>query len=304
MKKIFFLIFMFVAVNSYSKIIDGIAAIVNNSIIPISDVNYSIKPYEEKIKFAKLSNTEKIKALKKIKEKVLDNLIDNKLIELKGEELGYKVSDKEVENLISNILREQHITLSQLKEVLAQSNVTFAYYKEKLRGEILRARVVNAFVKSKINIPKEEIEAYMKKHKPKEGKEKFHIAQVFLKNEDKEKIDTILEMLKTKSFAEVAKEFSQGPMKDKGGDLGYFKRGEMLPVIEKVVLKMKKGEIKVVKSRLGTHIIKLVDFIQRKVDQRQEYLKAEQALKNAKLKEKLSEWLKELRENAVIVKKL
>ena len=304
LKKVFVILFIFLSVNGYSKIIDGIAAIVNDKIIPISDVLYSMKPYEEKIKFAKLTKAEKFKALKKIREKVLDNLIDNKLIEIKGEEMGYKVTDKEVDNVISNILREQHVTLSQLKEVLAQTNVSYHYYREKLRGEILRARVVNDFVKSKIKIPREEIENYLKKHKPKAGKEKFHIAQIFLKQANESKIKEILELLKEKDFGEVAKEYSEGPYKDKGGDLGFFKKGEMLPTIEKVVVKMKKGDVQVVKTDSGIHIIKLLDVYEHKVDMRRAYAKAEQALKNKILKKELTKWLKQLREKAVIVKKL
>ena len=78
----------------------------------------------------------------------------------------------------------------------------------------------------------------------------------------------------------------------------------MMQVIEKKVLKMKKGEIAVVKSNIGVHIIKLIEFKSHKTDEKKAYKEAEQILKNKKLKEKLTEWLKELRNKAVIVKKL
>jgi peptidyl-prolyl cis-trans isomerase SurA len=302
-KAIFILIFLLSANLGYGKIVDGIAAIVNDHIIYISELNYALIPYIKKMDAAKLSTTEKMKALKNIREKVLDNLINNKLIELKGEELGYKVSDKEVEQVIQNILNEQHITINDLKEALAEENVPFKAYFEKLRKEILRARVVNYFVRNKIIISKEEIEDYIKKHPVKSDDIKFHIAQIFLKNDDQTKIDTILEALQNKPFEEVAKEYSEGPFKDKGGDLGIFKKGEMMPEIEKNLLTMKEGEVKVVKTPSGVHIIKLIKIIKPKIDKKLLYKQAENILKSKKMEKELNKWLKELRAKAVIVKK-
>lgn len=60
-------------------------------------------------------------------------------------------------------------------------------------------------------------------------------------------------------FAELAKKYSQDPgSKDKGGDLGYFKRGDMVKPFEDAVSKMKVGQISgLVDSSFGFHIIKL-----------------------------------------------
>ena len=64
-----------------------------------------------------------------------------------------------------------------------------------------------------------------------------------------------------KDFAELAKKYSEGPTKTKGGDLGYFKKGQMVPAFDKTVFEdLKVGEISdLVKTRFGYHIIKLWD---------------------------------------------
>ena len=59
-------------------------------------------------------------------------------------------------------------------------------------------------------------------------------------------------------FAAIAKEFSEGPTKARGGDLGFFAKGRMVPDFEKAAFAMKIGEIsKPVKTRFGWHIIKV-----------------------------------------------
>jgi peptidyl-prolyl cis-trans isomerase D len=61
-------------------------------------------------------------------------------------------------------------------------------------------------------------------------------------------------------FAKLAKEYSEGPTAQKGGDLGYFSAGRMAKPFEVASFKMKKGEIsELVRTRFGYHIIKVED---------------------------------------------
>jgi peptidyl-prolyl cis-trans isomerase D len=79
--------------------------------------------------------------------------------------------------------------------------------------------------------------------------------------EVKKKAGEILEKArKGENFAELAKEYSEGPSKDKGGDLGYFSAGQMVKPFEEAAFKMKPGEISdLVRTPFGYHIIKAED---------------------------------------------
>ncbi|MHB8668878.1 MAG: SurA N-terminal domain-containing protein [Burkholderiales bacterium] len=77
----------------------------------------------------------------------------------------------------------------------------------------------------------------------------------------KKKAEDLLAQLRAApdKFAELAKKYSQDPgSKDNGGDLGYFKRGDMVKSFDDAVFKMKVGQISgIVDSSFGFHIIKL-----------------------------------------------
>lgn len=59
-----------------------------------------------------------------------------------------------------------------------------------------------------------------------------------------------------KSFEELAKDFSLCPSSARGGDLGEFPRGRMVPAFEKALLKLSPGEVSPpVKTQFGYHLI-------------------------------------------------
>ncbi len=72
----------------------------------------------------------------------------------------------------------------------------------------------------------------------------------------------VLSMAKAgKDFAELARQYSEGPTAEKGGDLGFFGRGRMVKPFDDAVFGMNKGEIRgPVRTQFGFHIIKVEDI--------------------------------------------
>lgn len=108
-----------------------------------------------------------------------------------------------------------------------------------------------------------EIEEYYEKQKEDYRiPEKIRVRHILIKEEREgasEKIKEIKRRLKEgEDFEKLAKEFSQCPSKEKGGDLGFFKKGDMVPEFERAAFGLKTGQIsRPVRSRFGYHIIKL-----------------------------------------------
>jgi len=106
------------------------------------------------------------------------------------------------------------------------------------------------------------------------------------------------------AFATRAKEMSQGPSASKGGDLGWFRRGQMVAAFEKASFALKVGEVSgVVTSPFGLHIIRVIG--KRHIDPnsfeaRQDQIK--QALSNAEMQTQVPRWLASLKAKSVITK--
>jgi peptidyl-prolyl cis-trans isomerase D len=127
--------------------------------------------------------------------------------------------------------------------------------------------------KGGINVSEKEIQSFYEYNneaysQPKQVKARhilFKLAEDALKEaEDKVKKaaeEVLAKARQGENFAELAGEYSQGPTKAKGGDLGYFKKGQMMPAFEEAAFKMKKDEISdLVRTQFGYHIIKVEDI--------------------------------------------
>jgi peptidyl-prolyl cis-trans isomerase C len=94
--------------------------------------------------------------------------------------------------------------------------------------------------------------------------EEVHARHILVESEALAK-DLRDKITKGEDFVKLAKEHSKDPgSKDDGGDLGYFGRGQMVPVFEETAFKLAKGEVSApVQSQFGWHIVKLEDRRQR-----------------------------------------
>ncbi|OIQ00614.1 MAG: hypothetical protein AUK35_01825 [Zetaproteobacteria bacterium CG2_30_46_52] len=107
------------------------------------------------------------------------------------------------------------------------------------------------------------------------------------------------------AFAVRAKELSQGPSASRGGDLGWFKRGQMVGAFDEVVFAMQPGETsKVVTTQFGLHVIRLIEKRTINPNAFEAHKdNIERLLMDAELQQQVPRWMNELKDKATIVYK-
>lgn len=177
---------------------------------------------------------------------------------------------------------KEEASLEKLQKVLGEVKVSKASAEETLKMKNAGAKVSAAsFDKEEntkyLDISNKEVSEFLKEEKNvklakslfENMKSEFNkpaqlkASHILIPAQDKEgekKIKAIRKKVNARNFAEMARKESKGPSAKKGGDLGWFEKGSMVPEFEKVAFDLKKGEIsRPVKTQFGWHIILLED---------------------------------------------
>jgi peptidyl-prolyl cis-trans isomerase SurA len=299
---------------SHATRINGIAAIVNDDIITFRDV---IRESQPVIQDAQKKGMLDDKARHELRMMVLNRLIEKLLTEQMVKELRIKIGDDEVRQAVEDVKRQNNnMTQSQLEIALKAQGYTLAQYEVQIREQLERLRLVSMEVRSKVHVGDKEVEEYYQSHLDKYAEEElFKARHIFIKVDEKappaqvkQAMDKALKVLfearQGIDFIALAKEYSDDPaaIKD-GGDLGTFKKGEMLADLENALLPLKPGEVgELVSSPSGLHIVKLEERLTGRYKPF-ETVKADirELLYRQKQDERFSSWMKELRTKASIM---
>ncbi|NOZ24559.1 MAG: hypothetical protein GXO94_00455 [Nitrospirae bacterium] len=139
-------------------------------------------------------------------------------------------------------------------------------------------------IEDKVGVTDEEVKKYYDTHPDEFSTDRARASHILVKT--KEEADSLLKRIRAgEDFAAIAKKNSiDKGSASKGGDLGFFGRGQMVPEFEKAVFSMKKGAVSdPVKTQFGYHIIKLTDL---KKGQKIGYDKVKDDLSKRLLREK------------------
>jgi parvulin-like peptidyl-prolyl isomerase len=205
-------------------------------------------------------------------EKITDKEVENALMQATQGRLAQLPADKQ-QQLKKQFLEEMIIKELIYKDAKKKGITKSKEYKEQL-DEILKSIKKDLAIRlwqknqlDSIKISQKELKDYYNKNKQEfMQKESVHARHILVKSEDEaKKIIAELKGLKGNAlknkFIELAKQKSTGPSGPRGGDLGYFAKGQMVPPFEKAAFSMQVGTItkEPVKTQFGYHVIYVED---------------------------------------------
>jgi peptidyl-prolyl cis-trans isomerase C len=270
MKKIFAILALCGLLFTVSVSAEERAASVNGRSIALRDYQRELSDYQERyeaVRGSALSDADKAEVGKKI----LDNLIAQELLVEECENAGI-VADKDYVNGEMSSIRGQFPDEKSFAEALEQEKVT----PEELEARIVKNFMIDTLVREQIakdvSVSEFELSAYYNEHlesfaQPERIKASHILIAVDKAASAKVKEDARIRLSgirrrieKGESFAGLAKEFSDCPSGEAGGDLGFFSRGDMVEEFEDAAFKLEKGELSgIVESEFGFHLILLTE---------------------------------------------
>lgn len=232
-------------------------------------------------KYSKLPEQMRVGLEKQITEQIITTRLQNRI----QESAAAKVTDKEIrdtfnkENItyaISAVSIDRNDLIKDIKIEDAEVKAKYEETKERYR---VPEKTVLSVVKfegkefaEKATATDDEVKAYYEKNgAEKYNKDKVKASHILVKvekdatpevkAEKKKEIEAILAKIKAgEKLADLAKDNSECPSKDKKGDLGWFGKGQMVKPFEEKAFAMKKGEVSdIVETDFGFHIIELTD---------------------------------------------
>jgi len=203
----------------------------------------------------------------------LEKLIEEKLIDQEAKKSGIKVASKEIEGAIEELKRKNAVDQENFEKLLAAEGLTLETLKKEIEKKILRRKVIHWSVKVESKVGEKELREFYQKNMDRyRTNESYRIGQIlFLVPREatleeirgiRKKCQKVLERIKGgEDFGEMALLYSEDPSsRNDGGDLGYFKGGELLPLLEREAIRLQAREVSgIIRSEFGFHIIKLLD---------------------------------------------
>ena len=205
-----------------------------------------------------------------IRHEVLDVLIGQELLWQTAQKDKLVASNEEVDKLYQQYI-SQYPNEDAFILKMKQQGYDEASYRQELKQRLSARKWVEQNVVKDVQISVEEVHEFYSSNKerfvmPGQVQARHILIKVDSNTPeaDKRKARTQLQKIKKEiaagaDFAEMARQYSQGPSAPQGGDLGFFPRGNMVKPFEDVAFKLAPGEVSdIVETRFGYHLIKVV----------------------------------------------
>jgi peptidyl-prolyl cis-trans isomerase SurA len=237
---------------AHATVAERIVAVVGEHAILLSDMRQRARPFLLQIQQKMPSGAQQAAAESELYKQLIERMVDERVEQQAAERAHLSVTAEEIDSGIRNVATQQGISVDRLIEEATKTGLSRQEYRDEVRRQILEGKLLQLRVRSRVRITEEDVRTtYAKLVQAERARLGYHLAWIVLRvppgasagvradrNELAERIAaTARAGVDSRGnrieFAELAQSFyDDTPSRQRGGDLGNHKPGELAQAIE------------------------------------------------------------------------
>jgi peptidyl-prolyl cis-trans isomerase SurA len=227
------------------RVFDRIAAVVNNEVITLSDIDRELPPG------ARVPPGER----ERLRRQALDRLIEAALVAQEAQRANVSVTPAEIEAEIAAVRDREKLSEAELAAALEAEGLSIEEYRQRLGDNLRRAKVIAREVRSSLTIPEARLKAYYDEHAaeftpPAAVRVRLLLVPLEPGATEAERAAARADAqalrvraVSGEAFEALVRERSKGPAASEGGDLGTMQAGQLDPRFEAALRPLAPGQI-------------------------------------------------------------
>ncbi|HSL39922.1 MAG TPA: peptidylprolyl isomerase [Desulforhopalus sp.] len=309
------LAFLFLPAHGLTEVVDRVVAIVNEEIITLSELEEEAAGLYSNIAMSSTS-TPILEALAEARNVALNNLIDQRLITQRAKQQNIGVSVAEIDAAYERIRASSGLSAEEFSSKIELSGLTEEKYRDRLRLQALQGKLVSLDVHARIAITDEMVrEAYLAQYAGQAEADSYYLLQMGFswtdeasREQTRQRAEEARDRVREGGdFKSLARELSDLPSAEDGGDIGLFSLDEMAVAMRQAVSGLQPGDLsEIIETPAGYQFFQVLPSGQDATEATTQYEAVKESirarLQDEKLKEAYAEWVKKLKEDAYIQK--
>jgi parvulin-like peptidyl-prolyl isomerase len=252
-----------------SEVVEGVAAIVGDEVILLSEVRDALQGYAARIRAAGETINEEDAV--KLRQSALQTLIDDRLVVQIAKKQNMAATEEEIDESVAGIAKQENVAVEAIYAAAAQQGLEKKTYREQLGKQITRMKIVQGAVQGKVRVSDADVKKlYEDRYGHAKPGERIRVLHILLgvapdaKDEKRAEAHAFADKLREQAKAEgnfesLARKFSTAPTAQQGG-LTVFRVADAPADIKAAIQSLGPGEIsEVIDNRNGANVFQFLD---------------------------------------------
>jgi peptidyl-prolyl cis-trans isomerase SurA len=245
-----------------AEVIERVVAVVDDNAILLSELRRRAAPFLQQALAGASGETERRARTKDLYKQLLSQLVDEELVEQAAKKASITVTSLEIDQAIDNVRKQNNLEPAQFWEAVKNQGFTEAQYRQDVRKQLLRLKVINQKVRSRVSVTDNNVrEEYDDRVRQGRRSQRFRAAHVFLALPATPSATEVAQAMKEARAVRAsldAKSFDAAMAKHGGGELGWLDQGDLPAPLEDVLLGLGPGDVSApVRGPSGVHVFLL-----------------------------------------------